>query len=150
MIGVNSTIPTMYIEDAGGSGNRGRVGIGTTDPDGMLHLLEDDSTNTVLVIEAPTDQNFTITEPSSIINLIDKGPIWIVPNPSNSLTTISLPTTQPYTLQLIEATGRLVQQLRQQSTSTTLNVAEFAPGLYSIVASTEKGARYTGRLVVEH
>lgn len=51
MIGVNSTEPTMFIEDAGGGAALGRVGIGTTDPDGILHLQDESNANTELIIE---------------------------------------------------------------------------------------------------
>ena len=51
MIGVNSTEPTMYFENAGGGSGLGRVGIGTTDPDGLLHLVDESNSNTDLVIE---------------------------------------------------------------------------------------------------
>jgi hypothetical protein len=50
MIGVNSTIPTMYVEDAGGVGNLGRVGIGTTAPAGILHV-DNQTADTDLIIE---------------------------------------------------------------------------------------------------
>lgn len=51
MIGVNSTEPTMFIEDAGGGSALGRVGIGTTEPDGMLHIQDESNANTELIIE---------------------------------------------------------------------------------------------------
>ena len=51
MIGYNSTIPTVFVEGAGGSGTLGRVGIGTTDPDGMLHIQDESNANTELIIE---------------------------------------------------------------------------------------------------
>ena len=54
MMGMNSTLPTLFIEGASGSGTWGKVGIGTTDPDGILHLLEEDGTDTDLVIERGT------------------------------------------------------------------------------------------------
>jgi hypothetical protein len=51
MIGVNSTEPTMFIEDAGGGSALGRVGIGTTEPDGILHIMDENNTDTELIIE---------------------------------------------------------------------------------------------------
>jgi hypothetical protein len=40
MFGMNSNVPTMTITDAGGaSGSIGRVGIGTTDPSTLLHVM---------------------------------------------------------------------------------------------------------------
>ena len=51
MFGMNSTLPTMFIEGANGVGTWGIVGIGTTDPDGILHLREESAINTDLVIE---------------------------------------------------------------------------------------------------
>ena len=42
----------MFIENSGGTSNSiGRVGIGTTDPDGLLHLLDESTSNTDLIIE---------------------------------------------------------------------------------------------------
>lgn len=60
MLGMNSDVPTVFIEGAGGTADDiGRVGIGTTDPDALVHLLEeDDGSNTTLIIEAVgTDDN---------------------------------------------------------------------------------------------
>lgn len=51
MIGVNSTEPTMFFEDAGGGSGIGRVGVGTTDPDGILHIQDENNTNTEVIIE---------------------------------------------------------------------------------------------------
>ena len=52
MFGMNSDVPTLFIEGAAGSsGSIGRVGIGTTDPDGLLHLVDESNSNTDLVIE---------------------------------------------------------------------------------------------------
>jgi hypothetical protein len=50
MFGMNSTLPTVFIEGASGTG-WGKVGIGTTDPDGILHILEESAENTDFVIE---------------------------------------------------------------------------------------------------
>lgn len=52
MLGMNSDVPTVFIQDAGGySGAFGRVGIGTTDPDGLLHLKDESEDNTFMIFE---------------------------------------------------------------------------------------------------
>ncbi|MBI1289396.1 MAG: hypothetical protein GC178_17655 [Flavobacteriales bacterium] len=55
MFGINSDVPTMFIEDSYGTenvgGTWGRVGIGTTDPDGLLHLKDESGDDTYMVIE---------------------------------------------------------------------------------------------------
>lgn len=51
MIGYNSTVPTVFVEGSSGSGTWGRVGIGTTDPDGLLHMLDEDGDDTDLILE---------------------------------------------------------------------------------------------------
>ena len=91
MIGVNSSEPTMYFEDAGGGAGIGRVGVGTTDPDGLLHLLDESNTDTDLIIENQSNQSGRIffregnTNRSNIIcnasdnlvveNAVDEGDI---------------------------------------------------------------------------
>lgn len=55
MLGMNSTTPTVFIEDAQGTGSLpariGRVGIGTTTPDGLLHLKDESADDTYMFIE---------------------------------------------------------------------------------------------------
>ena len=52
MFGMNSDISTVFIKGASGtSGSLGRVGIGTTDPDGILHIQDENNTNTEVIIE---------------------------------------------------------------------------------------------------
>lgn len=87
---------------------------------------------------------------NSITGVASKNLLGVFPNPSNSLVTISIPSSEPYHLQLIDATGRVVLQLTKRTNSTTINVAEFANGIYSMVATTQDGERYTGRLMVNH
>lgn len=55
MIGYNSTVPTLFVEGSSGTGTWGRVGIGTTDPEGILHIRDESGDDTELVI----DQNGT-------------------------------------------------------------------------------------------
>ncbi|MCF8256616.1 MAG: tail fiber domain-containing protein [Flavobacteriales bacterium] len=51
MLGMNSTLPTMFIEGGAGSGTWGNVGIGTTAPIGMLHLRDEAGESNELVLE---------------------------------------------------------------------------------------------------
>ncbi len=52
MLGINSNLPTLFIEGAEGtSGSWGKVGIGTTSPIGILHLREESGDDTELIIE---------------------------------------------------------------------------------------------------
>lgn len=51
MLGMNSNLPTVFLEDGGGSGHWGRVGIGTTSPQGLLHLRDESGSNTEFIID---------------------------------------------------------------------------------------------------
>jgi|GEM_PF-1660231 len=60
MIGtrMSGSVPTLFIEDgAAGGGTWGRLGIGTTDPDGLLHLKDESGADTYLIIEKGTDDD---------------------------------------------------------------------------------------------
>ncbi|MGB0916152.1 MAG: tail fiber domain-containing protein [Flavobacteriales bacterium] len=58
MLGVNSNVSTIFIEDAGGySGGIGRVGIGTTEPDGLVHMKDESGDDTYMFIEKGTGDN---------------------------------------------------------------------------------------------
>jgi hypothetical protein len=51
MIGMNSNVPTMFVESSSGAGTWGNVGIGTTAPIGLLHLREEAGASNELVLE---------------------------------------------------------------------------------------------------
>ncbi len=52
MIGMNSNLPTVFVEGAeGATGNWGRVGIGTTGPSGILHIRDETSGNTDVYLD---------------------------------------------------------------------------------------------------
>jgi hypothetical protein len=51
MFGMNSTLPTMFIEGSSGAGTWGRVGIGTTAPEGILHVRDENGDDTDLIID---------------------------------------------------------------------------------------------------
>jgi trimeric autotransporter adhesin len=51
MIGMNSTLPTIFVEGSSGAGTWGNVGIGTTASIGLLHLREEAGASNELVLE---------------------------------------------------------------------------------------------------
>ncbi len=56
MFGVNSTLPTLFIEGGTGTGTWGNVGIGTTSPLGILHVRGEDGDDTGVIIEKNNGQ----------------------------------------------------------------------------------------------
>jgi hypothetical protein len=51
MIGMNSNVPTIFVESSSGAGTWGNVGIGTTSPQGILHVRDENGSNSNLVID---------------------------------------------------------------------------------------------------
>jgi hypothetical protein len=72
----------------------------------------------------------------------------LYPNPASSTVRVQLEGADLARIEVFDATGRLVQQLQPIGPEATLNVAQWARGVYNVQVYDAAGGVYTQKLVL--
>lgn len=65
-------------------------------------------------------------------SFMDMNEIKVYPNPSNSTLTVSFGSTEPYTLNIVTADGKLLMKTKVEGLNHIVDISSLEPGLYSV------------------
>jgi hypothetical protein len=90
--------------------------------------------------DAGTDLNMGLppSERSFKSRLPQLGDLMLMPNPSSDHFRVQLPSDEQYTLIVVDAQGRIVEQRHSVTGSTVVSVTDWPTGLYQVVARSEQ------------
>jgi hypothetical protein len=87
------------------------------------------------------DGQFAYSDVRSVFFRNGQGPLLLVPNPGQDMVRIWLPTMAAgSSVQVIDATGRMVLRAMAQGDQLVLNTSTLPRGLYSFLVTTAEGA----------
>lgn len=110
MFGVNSTLPTLYIESASGTGTWGNVGIGTTSPAGLLHIRGESGEDTHFRVDIQNSRSggmyfYNNSTPRGNLVIDNSNNMWMFNSTSAADVTIGVTPTSGSTPQAITIKG---------------------------------------------
>jgi hypothetical protein len=138
-------------------------------PAGALYVWQDQSVNQffnivasqwgvgqhAIVLTATTPEGcvyaddliFTVDDCTSAVDLIEKSPIHLFPNPSDGTLNLWMDAPQAkINMRLFDMEGRLVESMNSRNSSSILWTPEVSAGIYQLVIESDS-QRYTTRWV---
>lgn len=100
------------------------------------------------VVEAGLDRFELVYQNTNAVVELDNGNVQIWPNPNNGYFRIGLPASLSATLELSDATGRLVHRERITQGDTAMDVGHLPSGTYTLRAITAEGSSYRTKIIV--
>lgn len=94
-------------------------------------------------------QNVHVINTLGLKNQPELTGCYLYPNPTNKEITIVLPNAQTHHIALTALDGKILQEINVNHTQSTLDLSNYAPGLYLVTIANAQGESLTVRVVKE-